>query len=72
MIRAGAALVGVVTALSGCAYYNTIHNAQRTYDEAERHRRAGRDSVAEERYREVIRAFGPSIDYTAPASAGAG
>ncbi len=40
MIRAAAALVGVVTVVSACAYYNTIYNAERLYEEAEGHRQA--------------------------------
>ncbi len=50
----GAALLGVATLLSGCVYYNAIYNAERLFDEAERAHWAGRDSVADERYEEVI------------------
>lgn len=54
MSRLGAAAWGVVI-LSGCAYYNTLYNAQRLYDEAEVMRRTGRDSLAAARYQDVIR-----------------
>jgi len=40
---------------SGCAYYNSIYNAERSYDEAEAFRRAGRDSLASEAYQDVVR-----------------
>ena len=54
MNRLGAAVLGVVV-VSGCAYYNTLYNSERLYEEAEGLRREGRDSLAEERYRDVIR-----------------
>jgi hypothetical protein len=53
--RIGAALLGAAALLSGCTYYNTLYNAERLYQEAERHRYAGRDSLAQAGYREVIR-----------------
>jgi len=40
---------------SGCAYYNSIYNAERSYDEAEAFRRAGLDSLASEAYQDVVR-----------------
>lgn len=55
MTRGGAAIAGVVTILCGCTYYNTLYNAQRLYDEAERARHAGLDSLAEARYEDVVR-----------------
>jgi len=53
--RRGAAIAGVVTLLCGCTYYNTLYNARRLYDEAERARLAGLDSLAEARYEDVVR-----------------
>ena len=55
MSRRGAGLLGVMLFASGCAYYNAIYNAERSYDEAEAHRRAGRDSLASQRYQDVVR-----------------
>jgi tetratricopeptide (TPR) repeat protein len=52
--RLGAAVLGVVV-FSGCAYYNTLYNSQRLYDEAEGFHRIGLDSLAEARYQDVIR-----------------
>jgi hypothetical protein len=51
----GAVLFGVAGLLSGCVYYNAIYNAQRLFDQGERAHWSGRDSVAAERYEEVIR-----------------
>jgi hypothetical protein len=53
--RLGAALVGAAAILSGCMYHNALYNAERIYREAERHRGAGRDSLAAARYRDVVR-----------------
>ena len=55
--RVAIAIVGVVTLLAGCAYYNTVYNAGHVYDEAERLRRAGEDSISRVRYLDVIREF---------------
>ena len=55
MSRRGAGLLGVMLFASGCAYYNVIYNAERSYDEAEAHRRAGRDSLASQSYQDVVR-----------------
>ena len=55
MSRRGAGLLGVMLFASGCAYYNVIYNAERSYDKAEAHRRAGRDSLASQSYRDVVR-----------------
>jgi tetratricopeptide (TPR) repeat protein len=49
------ALLGVAGLLSGCVYYNALYNAQRLLDEGEHARRAGQDSVADVRYRDVVR-----------------
>ncbi|MEX2048006.1 MAG: hypothetical protein WEB90_00345, partial [Gemmatimonadota bacterium] len=54
MSRAGAALAAAAL-VTGCTYYNTLHNAERLYEEAERHRYAGRDSLAVAHYRDVVR-----------------
>ena len=54
MSRFGAAVLGVAV-LSGCAYYNTLYNSERLFEEAEALREAGRDSLAELRYQDVIR-----------------
>ncbi|HET9947279.1 MAG TPA: tetratricopeptide repeat protein, partial [Longimicrobiales bacterium] len=51
----GAALAGVTAVLTGCTYYNAVYNAERLYEQAESDLRAGRDSLAELRYREVAR-----------------
>jgi len=40
---------------AGCTYYNSIYNAEHLFAEAERHRRAGRDSLAAALYADVIR-----------------
>lgn len=55
MMRRGAAWTGVVALLGGCVYYNALYNAERLYDEAERHRQAGRDSLATASYEDVVR-----------------
>ena len=55
MRRLGAVLVGAAPVLAGCVYYNSIYNAEQVFDEAERHRRAGLDSVAAARYTDVVR-----------------
>lgn len=49
------ALLGVAGLLSGCVYYNALYNAQRLLNEGEHARRAGQDSVADARYRDVVR-----------------
>jgi tetratricopeptide (TPR) repeat protein len=53
--RAGAALMGVLVLATACTYFNTIYNADQLFQEAERLRRQGRDSLAQERYSDVIR-----------------
>ena len=53
MSRLGAAVLGVLV-LSGCAYYNALYNSERLLEEADAHRRAGRDSLARARYQDVI------------------
>jgi hypothetical protein len=52
--RLGAAVLGV-SIFSGCAYYNTLYNSELLYREAEALREDGLDSLAEARYRDVIR-----------------
>ncbi len=54
MTLRGAALVGAVL-LGACTHYNTLYNAERVYESAERERRAGRDSLALVQYRDVVR-----------------
>lgn len=55
MSRPGAALLGAALVLSGCVYYNAIYNAERLFDQGDRERREGRDSVARALYRDVVR-----------------
>ena len=50
-----AALPLVALGLGGCVYYNSIYNAQRAYQEGERHRRMGDDEYAATAYRDVTR-----------------
>jgi tetratricopeptide (TPR) repeat protein len=40
--------------VAGCAYFNTLYNAQYIYQEAEDLRRAGQDAEASERYAAVV------------------
>ena len=54
MRRLGALLVGAAAILTSCTHYNTLYNSEQLYRDAERHRRAGRDSLAAVGYREVI------------------
>ncbi len=54
MSRLGAAVLGALV-LSGCAYYNALYNSERLLDEADAHRRSGRDSLALARYQDVVR-----------------
>jgi len=51
----GAVACVVVTFLSGCIYYNSIYNAERLLREGDAFHRSGRDSLAAERFREVVR-----------------
>ena len=55
MIRTATALMTVCFFVNGCVYYNSIYNAEQAYDQAEAHRRAGRDSLATASYQDVIR-----------------
>jgi len=52
--KRGAALAGAFLLLTGCVYYNALYNAERLFEEGERHRRAGRDSLAAACYDQVI------------------
>lgn len=52
MKRNAALLVGLVVA--GCAYYNSLYNANQSFAEAEVARRDGRDAVAQARYLDAI------------------
>lgn len=49
------AATALVLLLGGCVYYNAIYNAERAFLEGERLRGLGRDSLAAERYRDVVR-----------------
>jgi len=51
-------MVGCTLIVTGCSYHNSIYNAERLFAEAEGHRRAGRDSISEARYLDVIRKTG--------------
>ena len=53
--KARAALTGALVLATACTYFNTIYNAERLFDEAERLRREGEDSLAQARYADVIR-----------------
>lgn len=48
-------LIVVAALSSGCVYYNGIYNAQNLYDDAERLRLSGADSLALVRYEDVVR-----------------
>lgn len=50
-----AALLAAASLLAGCVYYNALYNAQRLLDQGEHARLAGRDSLADARYRDVVR-----------------
>ena len=52
--RVAITIAGVVTLLAGCTYYNAVYNAGHLYEEAERLRRAGQDSISRARYLDVI------------------
>jgi hypothetical protein len=45
----------------GCSYHNVIFNAERLYVDAERLRHDGLDSLADSRYREVVRKTGEAL-----------
>jgi predicted negative regulator of RcsB-dependent stress response len=53
MTRIAVALVLLLGA-GGCAYYNSLYNANRAFDEAEDARREGRESTARAKYAEAI------------------
>ena len=48
------ALVSALALSGGCVYYNGLYNARSLYDQGERARLAGRDSVARGAYREAV------------------
>ncbi len=52
---AGLLLVAAAALSAGCVYYNGIYNAQNLYEEAERLRLSGADSLALARYGDVVR-----------------
>jgi hypothetical protein len=51
----GPAWTCVAVLASGCVYYNSLYNAEHLFDEGERERWAGRDSLAAARYQDVVR-----------------
>ena len=54
--RAGAALTGILVIGTACTYYNnSLYNAEHLFEDAERHRREGRDSLAAPLYADVVR-----------------
>ncbi|GMV07931.1 MAG: hypothetical protein AMXMBFR53_42060 [Gemmatimonadota bacterium] len=55
MSRPGATVLGAALILSGCVYYNALYNAERLFDQGDRERREGRDSVARVLYQDVVR-----------------
>lgn len=58
MARAAILIAGVLSCASGCAYHNTLYNAERIYREGEQLRLAGRSDGAMDAYREVARKTG--------------
>jgi len=54
----GASVAGCLILVWGCSYHNVVYNAGNLYAEAEAHRRAGRDSMAADAYRDVVRKTG--------------
>jgi hypothetical protein len=42
--RARVALTGMLMFGTACTYYNAIYNAEHLFEDAERHRREGRDA----------------------------
>ncbi|MEX2465442.1 MAG: hypothetical protein WD995_00945 [Gemmatimonadota bacterium] len=53
--RAGAALTGMLVFGTACTYYNALYNAEHLFEDAERLRREGRDSLAAPLYVDAIR-----------------
>ncbi len=51
----GAALLTATCLWAGCVYYNALYNAEHLLDQGEHARLAGRDSLAEVLYRDVVR-----------------
>ena len=54
-MRVGGIVLLAAALSSGCVYYNGIYNAQSLYDDAERLRLSGADSLARARYEDVVR-----------------
>lgn len=48
------ALFAVAGVAGGCVYFNSLYNAERLFDEAERDRLAGREELARARYDSVV------------------
>ena len=57
----GALVVASLVFLPGCLHHNVVHNAKRLYADAENDRRAGRHSLAEIRYADVVRKTGEAL-----------
>jgi hypothetical protein len=49
------AVLAVLSCSSGCVYHNVLYNAERLYADAERLRRSGQETLARDRYEDVIR-----------------
>lgn len=58
MRRTVTTLAACVSILFGCSYHNVLYNSERVFNDAEAHRRAGRDSLSEIGFRSVVRKTG--------------
>lgn len=58
LCRASLGVGPLVVLLWGCVYHNVLHNAGQLFSQAEIDRRAGRDSLAQAAYRDVVRKTG--------------
>lgn len=54
MSRIATAVLVALGTVAGCGYFNSLYNAQRRFDEAERARMRGQTSVAQDGYLEAI------------------
>lgn len=45
----------MVPLVTGCLHHNVVHNSRTLYEDAERHRRSGQDSLARVVYEDVVR-----------------
>jgi tetratricopeptide (TPR) repeat protein len=55
VIRRGGFVAVALVLMSGCVYYNALYNAERLFDEGERYRIEGQDSLARVRFEDVVR-----------------